>query len=667
MGQVAAKWGGALFVPVGPLERRITPWLLALVAVVLVGLMAYTNARGYATTQSAVREALSAREAANDVLSQLKDLEVGTRGFMLTGDERFLEPYARARVKLPASLRLLAQGGEGDVKLGASARRIAELANQKLEFAERLLASGGSDDVRFKDKLALLGEGRELMDALRREIARMNERTELRLEQRERENANASFRSQLALGGTLLSAVVIGLAGLSASRREAAAARKTSEQLARDVAARNSAEQSLREQKRLLESVLEKIGDGVAVMDRERRLVVMNPAAQRMFPYRAGDRVPEDWAVECQAFLPDGATPFPSTSGPLTRAMRGEASEGVEMRIRSSLGELRSYEVMTRPIAEAGNVFAAVAVYHDTTEAKQAERRLLESEQRYRVLSEASFDGVVVSRDGVVVDSNETFAHWVGYSPEQLLGVPGVDFFAPADRDRVRRQMLNEEGGYEAQLVRRDGTHIPVEVRGRFIMNGGQRFRIATVRDITEKKRREAELESKSELLHAISIRDELTGLYNRRGFMQLAAEAQRRDASGAPSALFFADLNGMKVINDKLGHDMGDHAIRAAAKALSEVFGPDALIARLGGDEFAVFVSHADAASMQSASARLEEAVQAINASSTTRYRLSISMGVATNPPHKDIAALMQAADAAMYEAKRLRHQRRSLRVLTA
>ena len=62
-----------------------------------------------------------------------------------------------------------------------------------------------------------------------------------------------------------------------------------------------------------------------------------------------------------------------------------------------------------------------------------------------------------------------------------------------------------------------------------------------------------------------------------------------------------------------------------------------------------------------------LPQAVQAINASSTTRYRLSISMGVATNPPHKDIAALMQAADAAMYDAKRLRHQRRSLRVLTA
>ena len=653
--------------PVGPIERRITSWLLAIVALVLVGLVAYSNARGYVTTQSAVREALSAREAVNDVLSQLKDLETGTRGFMLTGDESFLEPYANARLKLPRSLQLLVQAGEGDAELSASARRIAELANRKLDHAEHMAAVGRNAKVELKETLALLGEGKEVMDSLRREVARVNARTEVRLDQRERENANASFRLQLALGGTLFGTVLIALAGLSTARREAAAERRTSAQLARDVLARNSAEQSLQEQKRLLESVLENIGDGVAVMDRERRLIVMNPAAQRMFPYKVGDRVPQDWAVQAQVFLPDGVTPFPSANGPLMRAIRGEASDGVEMRIRSSLGELRSYEVTTRPITEDGQVFAAVAVHHDTTEAKQAERRLLEGEQRYRVLSEASFEGVVVSRDGVVVDSNETFASWVGYSPEQLLGLPGVGFFAPQDRERVQRQMMHEEGGYEASLLRADGTYIPVEVRGRFIMNGGQRFRIATVRDITEKKRREAELVSKSELLHAISIRDELTGLYNRRGFMQLAAEAQRRDASGAPSALFFADLNGMKVINDKLGHEMGDHAIRAAAQALCEVFGPHALIARLGGDEFAVFVSHADAASMQSASTRLEEAVQAINASSTTRYRLSISMGVATNPPHKDIAALMQAADAAMYDAKRLRHQRRSLRVLTA
>lgn len=652
---------------VGPIERRITPWLIALTAVLLVGVVSYTNARGYLQTQRAVREALSAREAANEVLSLLKDVETGARGFMLTSEPGFLEPYSSAREKLPRSLEVLARVGELDAELGASARRTQQLATRTLSDAERLIALGKNSELKPLDVLPMLEGGKRIMDEVRVEVDTMNARTDLRLDERERATKAASFRLSLALGSALCAAVLITLAGLSGARREAAAARRTSEQLARDVAARKNAEQSLREQTRLLESVLENIDDGVAVMDRQRKLVVLNPAASRLFPYQVGDEMPDDWVERGRVFLPDGVTPFPAEAGPLTRAIQGEPSDSVEMTIVSAEGSPRSYAVTTRPIAEDGEVFAAVAVYRDTTEDKQAERRLLESEQRYRVLSEASFDGVVVSRDGVVVDSNETFAAWVGRSAEDLLGMSGIEFFAPDDRERVQHHALHEEPGYEAHLLRADGTRFPVEVRGRFITNAGQRFRIATVRDITEKKRKEAELETRSELLHAISIRDELTGLYNRRGFMQLALEAQSRDTSGAPSALFFADLNGMKVINDKLGHEMGDHAIVAAAKALTQVFGPDALVARLGGDEFAVFVAPSEPNALRTATARLEEAVSAINAASTARYRLSISMGVATNPPHKDIAALMQAADAAMYEAKRLRHQRRSLRVLTA
>ena len=78
---------------------------------------------------------------------------------------------------------------------------------------------------------------------------------------------------------------------------------------------------------------------------------------------------------------------------------------------------------------------------------------------------------------------------------------------------------------------------------------------------------REALLLEKSEQLRALSLRDELTGLHNRRGFMEVA-EHQLKSAARAKEccAVFFADLNGMKVINDQLGHEMGDHAIRAAA-----------------------------------------------------------------------------------------------------
>lgn len=650
---------------IGLTERRLFSWVLALIAVMLVAGVSYVNGRGYVATQSAVREAIAAREAISDTLSVLKDVETGARGFLLTGDEKFLEPFRGAQVKLPAVLRALDAVAERDPDSAAAVSRLQALAHRKLEHNQRMIELRSGGEISLEQAVRMLEEGKRIMDTARREAARMTVRSDARLHERERATASASSKLQLALGAGLLGAVLLTLAGLSAARKQADSARRISEQLERDVSARKAAEQSLREQTRLLELVLANIGDGVVVMDRQRKLVVINPAAQRIFPYVAGDTVPIDWALRSQAFLTDGVTPFPSHAGPLTRAVQGESSDAIEMVIRAA-GELRSYSVTTRPITEDEQPFAAVAVYRDTTEMKFAEKRLLESEHRYRVLSEASFEGVVISRDGVVVDSNQNFASWLGYAPEELLGMDGIGFFAQQDQARVLQSALHNETHYEATLRRRDGSEFPVEVRSRFVISAGQQLRIAAVRDVTEKKRREAELEAKSEQLHALSIRDELTGLHNRRGFMQLAQAALSYDEQ-RHAAVFFADLNGMKLINDKLGHEMGDHAIRAAAEILRELFGESALIARLGGDEFAVFVSDYDASDVRAASARLEELVQEANACSTQRYRLSISMGAATNPPHRELGALMQAADAVMYEVKRVRHQRASLRVSSA
>ncbi len=218
-------------------------------------------------------------------------------------------------------------------------------------------------------------------------------------------------------------------------------------------------------------------------------------------------------------------------------------------------------------------------------------------------------------------------------------------------------------------MLRRDGSRFPVEVRGRLLTFRNEVVRIAAVRDITEKKQREAQLHDQAEQLRALSLRDELTGLYNRRGFMELAQlqllAAQRCEG---PCAVFFADLNGMKLINDQLGHEMGDHAIRAASQVLSKVFGAADVLARLGGDEFAVFVSDCDEERARELIPRIDRSVADANGVSTARYRLSISAGFAAwsaaNP--RDLDGLMKLADANMYHAKKERHGRASLRVLT-
>jgi diguanylate cyclase (GGDEF)-like protein len=110
----------------------------------------------------------------------------------------------------------------------------------------------------------------------------------------------------------------------------------------------------------------------------------------------------------------------------------------------------------------------------------------------------------------------------------------------------------------------------------------------------------------------------------------------------------------------------MGDQALRAAGEVLSAVFRPSDVIARLGGDEFAVFAGECDQFSVATIMQRIEHAVSEYNTHSGSPYRLSISAGAAVCDPRdpRDLPTLMQAADSSMYEAKRIRHARPSIRV---
>ena len=162
--------------------------------------------------------------------------------------------------------------------------------------------------------------------------------------------------------------------------------------------------------------------------------------------------------------------------------------------------------------------------------------------------------------------------------------------------------------------------------------------------------------------LRDISLADELTGLHNRRGFYLLGEQA-RRDARRARKALtvLFFDADGLKKINDTLGHDTGSEFLRDIALLLRTTFRGSDVVGRLGGDEFGVVVRES-AAELVQAQMRLRAAVAAANDAGAKAYRLSFSAGSATTEPDSNeaFAALVDRADAAMYEDKR---QRRAAR----
>ncbi len=159
------------------------------------------------------------------------------------------------------------------------------------------------------------------------------------------------------------------------------------------------------------------------------------------------------------------------------------------------------------------------------------------------------------------------------------------------------------------------------------------------------------------EKLHTISLRDDLTGLYNRRGFFTLA-EHLLKMAKRQQEGLFmlYADLDDLKGINDTLGHQKGDWALIDTANILKENFRNSDIIARIGGDEFVVLPIGTTGDNVQIIISRLRKAVEMDNATSKRDYELSISAGAVYFDPRSPctIDELLYRADKSMYKQKR-------------
>lgn len=171
--------------------------------------------------------------------------------------------------------------------------------------------------------------------------------------------------------------------------------------------------------------------------------------------------------------------------------------------------------------------------------------------------------------------------------------------------------------------------------------------------EITERKRAEEEV-------RVLSLTDELTGLYNRRGFLFLAEQQWKVGCRNwTPYVLVFLDLDGLKRVNDTYGHEIGDKMISDMAKVLKNTLRKSDLVARLGGDEFVIFAMNRNS-DAQAIPNRLQAAIDEFNDNEAKNYQLSASMGVVFCDPYQktSIENLIAQADEAMYLKKRAKKQ---------
>jgi diguanylate cyclase (GGDEF)-like protein len=179
------------------------------------------------------------------------------------------------------------------------------------------------------------------------------------------------------------------------------------------------------------------------------------------------------------------------------------------------------------------------------------------------------------------------------------------------------------------------------------------------VRKVTEQELalKAQELAASNAVLENLSLIDDMTGLYNRKGFLALADHHMTLALRNSEAfSVAFIDLDDLKNINDTLGHETGNRALVEVAGVLKESFRQSDVLGRMGGDEFAVFILHADEAEIAGIQRRVQQHLDARNALPNRKYRLSFSIGIIScgSGTGSNIEGLLGKADALMYKQKR-------------
>ncbi len=174
---------------------------------------------------------------------------------------------------------------------------------------------------------------------------------------------------------------------------------------------------------------------------------------------------------------------------------------------------------------------------------------------------------------------------------------------------------------------------------------------------LTEHIMTEKRLEARERELERASVEDELTGLYNRRGFVTLVKQQLKQaKRNGRESFLIFSDLDRLKPINDTYGHRAGDKALTDAAQILKKTFRESDIVARIGGDEFAIALIDCEKKDLDAVTNRLRSNIEMHNQQNKMPYFLDLSVGIASCRPDESVALeeLLSRADRMMYEEKK-------------
>jgi diguanylate cyclase (GGDEF)-like protein/PAS domain S-box-containing protein len=418
------------------------------------------------------------------------------------------------------------------------------------------------------------------------------------------------------------------------------------------LTARDETQEALRESEARFRAIFDGAAIGIGIGDIHGRILQTNRALQTMFGYSSEEMRSR---VVAQFMHPYDVASVWHLYEELVSGQRNHFQ--TEKRYFRKDGQTIWCHLTVSLVRDAaGHPQLQIAMIRNITERKQAEEALRRNEERFRALVQNSTDAiVVVGVNGAVHYESPATARILGAPLNDLVDAATLDRFHPDDAPRVRSLVgdLTETPGSKARTEFRfrhyDGTWRWLEaIFTNLLADPSVGGIVANVRDITERKRFEEQLQY--EALH-----DSLTCLPSRALFNDRLARALARAASGHEAiTVLLVDLDHYKTINDSLGHEAGDQALITVAQRLGDCLGDGDTVARLGGDEFAVLLEgrtqDAAVTIAERILASLREPVRILGRDAA----ISASVGVAGRHRGLELPSdLLRAADIALYRAK--------------
>lgn len=339
-----------------------------------------------------------------------------------------------------------------------------------------------------------------------------------------------------------------------------------------------------------------------------------------------------------------GICTVPTAVAPLMR--RGRSFGEIRVHARHSLASADNHAFTLLAGLASIAIGAADALTH-------ARRKRARSEKRFNATFAQAPVGIAhVSPDGRFLMVNDQFAAITGYSRGWLIdnGFQGITHpdDLNLDLDQVDRLLSGEADRYamEKRYIRPDGSTVWVNLTVALVRDamGQPDFFVSVIED-------QSEIRS----AHEAAIRDPLTGLLNRRGFMERGARRLKAAVdAGDPIAIAYLDLDGFKQVNDTLGHPAGDARLIEAARAIEQCTRGTDVVGRLGGDEFGILMPRLDGARAEQAMRALCARLAAFHTAYDLKSSGSIGLLYLMPQADEDIAKLLARADEAMFVAKR-------------